>query len=216
MSKGCIYAITNIINNKIYVGQTRDIERRFRHHKLYLKNGKHPNEQLQEDYNEYGEDCFEYTILCECDLKLLDEMEEYYIRKLMSHDKNTGYNKTYGGKGSCKTSEVKEKISNSHKGKRLSEDTKRKVRENHADFSGEKHPKFKGFVCVFPNGDVSSVMTQKEMKSYLGISQPLVEKLSKTKEPYIPSKHHPNKKHLEGIRILYYKDYINMVGDINE
>ena len=58
-------------------------------------------------------------------------------------------------------------------------------------------------------------MAEKEMENYLNISQRIIDKLSKTKEPYVPSKHHPKKKYLEGIKILHYKDYIDMVGDIN-
>ena len=215
MEKGYIYMIINNINNKIYIGQTKDVERRFKHHKIYLKNEKHYNKQLQEDYNKYGDDNFDYIVLCECDPKYLNEMEEYYIFELMSYDKNIGYNKTYGGEGGSKPFEIRKKISNSHKGKCVSEDTKRKIRENHADFSGDKHPNFKGFICIFPNGNVSSVMTQKEMENYLNISQCIIDKLSKTKKPYVPSKHHPKKKYLEGIKILHYKDYIDMVGDIN-
>ena len=167
MEKGYIYMIINNINNKIYIGQTKDVERRFKHHKIYLKNEKHYNKQLQEDYNKYGDDNFDYIVLCECDPKYLNEMEEYYIFELMSYDKNIGYNKTYGGEGGSKPFEIRKKISNSHKGKCVSEDTKRKIRENHADFSGDKHPNFKGFICIFPNGNVSSVMTQKEMENYL-------------------------------------------------
>ena len=38
------------------------------------------------------------------------------------------------------TEESKLKISKSQKGKILSEETKRKISENHADFSGKNHP----------------------------------------------------------------------------
>lgn len=49
-----IYIIKNILNNKIYVGSTIDIKKRWRDHKWHLKENKHHNSHLQASYNKYG------------------------------------------------------------------------------------------------------------------------------------------------------------------
>ena len=41
-----IYKIENIINHKIYIGQSKDIETRWEHHKWELNNHKHSNNYL--------------------------------------------------------------------------------------------------------------------------------------------------------------------------
>ena len=50
-----IYMIQNSINNKIYIGKTKDLNKRWKRHKRYLKGNYHYNKNLQEEYNEYGE-----------------------------------------------------------------------------------------------------------------------------------------------------------------
>lgn len=70
-----IYMIKNIINNKIYIGESVNIFKRWEEHKDSLKNNKHHSIKLQNDYNIYGEDNFEYKIL-----KVIeDEEKSFYI-----------------------------------------------------------------------------------------------------------------------------------------
>lgn len=92
-----VYAITNSVNGKKYIGITNDITRRFRQHKSQLKYGKHPNVKLQRAYNKYGQDKFDFSVLeeLECSKKELADREIYYISKYDSCD--NGYNLTYGG-----------------------------------------------------------------------------------------------------------------------
>ena len=53
-----IYQIKNIINNKSYIGQSTDINKRIAKHKASLRHNKHNNSHLQNAYNKYGEDKF--------------------------------------------------------------------------------------------------------------------------------------------------------------
>ena len=46
-----IYCITNTSNNKIYIGQSIDIEKRFAGHQRDLSKNKHFNPHLQRSYN---------------------------------------------------------------------------------------------------------------------------------------------------------------------
>lgn len=139
-----IYMIQNKVNNKIYIGQAVDIERRWESHKYYLRgNYNSPNKHLQRAWNKYGEDNFEFTIICECDESQLNTMEEYYIFELMTYDLDFGYNKSYGGSSGRPTEETRRKISESNKGKIVSEETRKKNSEAHkGKCIGENHPMY--------------------------------------------------------------------------
>lgn len=91
--------ITNVVNDKHYIGQAKDIEYRWMRHRSALKCGTHHNKHLQSAYNSYGSENFEYTILEECSVCDLDQREQYYIELYDSY--NTGYNLDVGG-GGCK------------------------------------------------------------------------------------------------------------------
>ena len=93
-----IYKITNIINNKIYIGESLNIEERWDKHKEDLKNNSHHSYKLQNDYNIYGLDNFDFNIIenVEYDLKpfikklVLLALEDRYIKEFDCI--NYGYN----------------------------------------------------------------------------------------------------------------------------
>lgn len=132
--------IRNKVNGKMYIGQSTEIEEyRWIKHRSRLRNNNHYNEHLQRDWNKYGEESFEFSILLECEENQLNTYEEYYIFELMTYDSRVGYNKNYGGSCGRHTEETKKKISESNKGKTLSEETKRKLSEA---FKGENNPNY--------------------------------------------------------------------------
>lgn len=92
-----IYAIHNIVSGEYYIGQAQDINDRWIKHRSRLKNNNHENSHLQNSYNKYGKDSFEYLIIEECEIDCLDEKEIMYIQKYDSY--NNGYNQDLGGKG---------------------------------------------------------------------------------------------------------------------
>tara|TARA_A100001391_G_scaffold171986_1_gene133450 strand:+ start:140 stop:598 length:459 start_codon:yes stop_codon:yes gene_type:complete len=59
---GGIYIIKNEKENKIYVGQSIMIEQRKKQHFTDLRGKRHPNKQLQEDFNRLGEDAFDHQV----------------------------------------------------------------------------------------------------------------------------------------------------------
>ena len=87
-----IYTITNIINNKIYVGYALDFDQRWDHHKGRLRNNKHKNTHLQAAYNLYGKEAFLYEILEECEEQFLCSQENYWCNMLDTHNEKYGYN----------------------------------------------------------------------------------------------------------------------------
>ena len=133
-----IYTIQNLVNGKIYIGQAVDIEKRWKTHKSELRYKSHTNKHLQNAWNYYKEDKFEFTIICECDENQLNTLEQYYIFELMSYDGEVGYNKEYGGKSGRPTEETKAKLNELRKsgkigmsGKHHKEETKELLRKIH-------------------------------------------------------------------------------------
>jgi len=123
-----IYKITNLKNNKNYIGQTKDVKKRFAKHKSNLKNGCHHNEYLQRAWKKYGVEGFKFEFLCECKTCELDDKEVYYIEEYKSMVGQKGYNMLTGGQlYRTHSQEVKAKISKAHKGKVLTTETKTKM-----------------------------------------------------------------------------------------
>lgn len=90
-----IYKITNIINDKIYVGSAIFLQSRWRQHRSDLNLNKHGNQLLQNAWNKYGEWLFKFEILEKVwDKTKLIEREQYWIDLLKTNQRETGYNLT--------------------------------------------------------------------------------------------------------------------------
>lgn len=97
-----IYKITNMKNNKIYIGESVNINKRWNYHKEKLNNNSHNNIKLQKDWNIYKEYNFKFEIikdLTEYDIpNYIIEMvllvyEDKYIKEYNSVEE--GYNNEY-------------------------------------------------------------------------------------------------------------------------
>ena len=108
-----IYKITNTVNDKVYVGQSKDIESRWFQHMYALNHNWHDNRHLQNSWNKYGADKFTFSVIEECELDKLTEREQYWIDY-------------YGGINSANTYNAKDADCTG----RLSEESKRKISES--------------------------------------------------------------------------------------
>ena len=93
----CVYEIINTINNKLYVGQTTRGELRWLEHLTDLRGGYHKNPNLQADFNQYGEDAFEWRMIKEFDTKdeqLLITEESRIMNQYIDEGKSL-YNVTF-------------------------------------------------------------------------------------------------------------------------
>jgi len=127
-----IYTITNLINGKIYVGSTINAlwSRRSSHYNSLRKN-KHPNILLQRAYNKYGENNLILEVLDTTFKGLHNSLELYWINQLNTLNKSYGYNILIPNKGRLNikhSQESKDKISISHFGKIISENTRSKMK----------------------------------------------------------------------------------------
>lgn len=89
-----IYKITNKINNKCYIGQSINIERRWKEH---LNDDIKLDRAIGKAFKKYGINNFTFEIIEICLEEQLDEKEIYWINYYNSY--NNGYNMTLGGGG---------------------------------------------------------------------------------------------------------------------
>lgn len=129
MRTGIIYKYTHRVSGKAYIGYTVNPEERKEKH-LWCARTPHNvsyNSHFHNALRKYGEDAFEYTVLCICPLWYLPRLEVLTIAAFDTY--KNGYNMTEGGdgcgsanKGRKHTKEAKANMSAAHKGKKLTEE----------------------------------------------------------------------------------------------
>lgn len=150
-----IYMIKNtILTDRVYVGSSNNLETRKNSHFNRLNRNEHENSKLQNCFNKNGNN-FEFIILEKCEENILIKREQYYIDNIKPYynickiaGRTFGYVQSKESKeqmsvskkqlyangfkvwntGISPTQEVKDKISNTLKGK----------------FTGENHPFYNG------------------------------------------------------------------------
>lgn len=161
-----IYKVTNNINGKIYIGQTkRTLEKRWSEH----CNKYSDCASLHNAILEYGKENFSVVqIDCAIDKEELNAKEKYWIQYYDSVNK--GYNLTYGGTSRCGLSdEIKTQISEKVKeawkdgwieAKPMSKETKKKISEAH---KGSKNHRARKVRCV-ETGEIFDTLSEAAKK----------------------------------------------------
>ena len=121
-----IYIITNLINDKKYIGITKKkygdtlfgYKTRFKHHLVnaFTKSKSNDCPRLYNAIRKYGKDNFKIELLEECSMDERAEREKYYIQQYNTNNDEYGYNISLGGDGrsvSYVNEDIRLKISNS-------------------------------------------------------------------------------------------------------
>ena len=116
-----IYKVTNKVNQKVYVGKSKDPSKRLRGHWISRFDGSHFHNALIK----YGLKNFELSELEEHDTEeLANEAEKRLIAENKSQDVAFGYNMTAGGDGVCNPcEEIRRRMRDAHLGKKMSQIT---------------------------------------------------------------------------------------------
>jgi group I intron endonuclease len=114
-----IYLITNQINGNRYIGSSVKVIKRWKNHQYLLKLNQHKNTHLQNAWNLYGAEVFDFSVLTECiaERRVLLELEQYYIDL---HQPEYNICPTAGSRlGSKASEETKARMSASMVGKNI-------------------------------------------------------------------------------------------------
>ena len=102
-----IYQYTNLINNKKYVGQTNNLDRRIKEHKSNSFNPKSVNYNniIHKAIRKYGYDNFQIDVLeiVNGTYEDVNEREKYWIKQQKSLINESGYNVIEGGNNSWRS-----------------------------------------------------------------------------------------------------------------
>lgn len=125
---GYIYITTNLINGKKYIGQHKS--------KVFTENYKGSGYALWNAISKYGWNNFKVELIEECDSQEeLNEREYYWTQYYDAVNSRDFYNLREGGNQPG-----------------FSEETRRKMRDNHTDISGSNHPRYnKGYLVSGEN-----------------------------------------------------------------
>lgn len=167
--KYIVYKHINKINGKVYIGQTcMKPEHRWRNGNGYINNSYFYNAIQKYGWDNFEH----VIVAKNLTQSEANNIEERLIKECQSTDRNNGYNIMFGGDNHSLSDETKEKLSkiakermgsytqeelenigrkisvalsgenNGFYGKKHTEETKQKMRDNHANFSGENHPMY--------------------------------------------------------------------------
>jgi hypothetical protein len=110
LATGFIYLITNLVNNKIYVGLTETtLARRWTSHKSEAKCGG--KQVISRAIRKYGPESFSMKAVEEVPLDQLSDAEIKWVAHCQSSNTKIGYNSTEGGERPTHTPESRKRMS---------------------------------------------------------------------------------------------------------
>lgn len=169
-----IYKITCVVNNVCYIGQSIDIKSRWTKHLSLLRHNHHENNYLQNLFNKYGETNIKFEIVECCSITELDEKERYWIAYYGGVESKKNCNWESGGhERKVVSTEIRKKNSLSHKGRRMSiatefkkgsppwnkgkkatEETRKRLSDSHKGYKVKEETKNKLKVSMLGKGIV--------------------------------------------------------------
>lgn len=198
--KQYIYKITVLTTNKSYIGITNNPGRRLGQHMHSARINCEGRKNFYKDWIIKGIDNYKFEIL--------EEFE--FISKRNSYNKEAYYIKLYdtfnNGYNVCEYSS-KHFQGSPMKGRKLSEETRKKISENHCDERGIKNPFAKEYIIEDNLGNIYKFQTRDKICEELNISWKQMRILLsyKINEWYIPRNHNKDKRSFK----LLNKNFIN-------
>ena len=196
-----IYKITNLVNSKVYIGASKNVEKRWSEHK------RRADSPIHSDLEALGEENFKFEVLLECPETMLTQWERDMICLYDADDPEKGYNDKNDRPYSLKRAEVL-------KGRKLSEETRRKMSEtlkgHKAWNKGHKHTEeTKRKMSEANKGHKLSEETKRKMsevKKGHVTSDETRRKMSEAKKGLKGHKHTEESKHkMSEVRHLYWQ-----------
>lgn len=119
-----VYKITNLINNKVYIGSSNNCLNRWN---IHLWKGS--KQVISRAIKKYGKENFKFEIIEKCDLQSLRSRELYWITFYNSCDTTKGYN-------------IAKDTENANLGRKMSEEQKKKLSDKAKLRTGDKNSFF--------------------------------------------------------------------------
>lgn len=135
---GGIYKIINKVNHKYYVGSSKNLYRRWKKHRAALYRNGHKNNHLQNAWNKYGSDSFEFIVIELLPRHDIRVVEQIYLN-ISKLESDRCYNMKFSVTGGDLSLESRKKISDFHKGKPKSNEHRLKLSEFRRTCVGWKH-----------------------------------------------------------------------------
>lgn len=138
----CIYKITNLVNDKFYIGSTQtSFKKRIGEHLSALRKGYHKNGHLMSSWKRYGEENFRFDVVEEFAFpedyskdyiyEYVTYRELYYIN-LLDPEYNLSKETSTGKLGRVVSVEERKKIGDRHRGKKHTPETIQRIKEARA------------------------------------------------------------------------------------
>ena len=87
-----VYQIRCLITGQIYIGSAVKMLARWAEHRRSMRRGIHVNQHLQQAWNKYGEENFEFTVVEYVKRAFLLRIEQEWIDKSQCTDRKIGFN----------------------------------------------------------------------------------------------------------------------------
>lgn len=163
-----VYKITNTVTNDFYIGSSKNVKRRWAHHKYPSTWNNYPNKQLYLDMQKYGVDKFDFQILAQIEPEQLKEAEQQFIEKLQP----TYNNKRAKGRDVERIKEYHKEYYQSDKWKEYQKEYHQS--EKYKEYQKEYDKKYRNKLCSY-NGETLTLDALRCRFRRAGIEHPTIE-----------------------------------------